>query len=235
MATRSKARRAPKPSAKAPKPRPRRLRKTAPPEPPTARPPSTSSAPPAAPVVSGEGFGIRFAARFLDGLYMTALGFFSGLLGGTALAIFQILGWVQPGWEENLKGFDWALLPAGFLATLLYHWSAEWIGGVTVGKWICRLRVVQQDGRPCGFKGAMIRNLAYYIDSLFFGLVGYNSMSKSRLQQRYGDLWGKTVVVKASNMPEGAKISGLHLFLAVAIGSAFNMLCMVVALVLRSL
>jgi len=41
-----------------------------------------------------------------------------------------------------------------------------------------------------------ISDLAYSIDALFSGLIGYQSMQKGPLQQRYGDIWGKTVVVK---------------------------------------
>jgi hypothetical protein len=47
-------------------------------------------------------------------------------------------------------------------------------------------------------KAALIRDLAYHIDALFFGLIGYTSMQAGPLNQRYGDVWGKTVVVKTS-------------------------------------
>ena len=47
-------------------------------------------------------------------------------------------------------------------------------------------------------KGAFIRDLAYHVDALFFGLVGYISMEKGPLRQRYGDGWARTVVVKTS-------------------------------------
>jgi len=235
MATRPKPRR----TRKAPvKGRPRGARKAPVTEPSLAPAPTVTTSSPAespAAITSGEGYGIRLAARILDSVYVTFLGFFSGLFGGIFLAILEATGVIQAGWEDQLKGFDWGLVLASLFAVPLYHWAAEWIAGVSVGKLVCQLRVVQQDGRPCSFRGAFFRNLGYYFDGLFFGLVGYLSMGRSPLKQRFGDAWGKTVVVKASNVPEGSKASGLHLFLAIAIGSAFNMICMVAALVLRAL
>lgn len=50
-------------------------------------------------------------------------------------------------------------------------------------------------------RGAFIRSAAYYIDGLFFGLIGYSCMKVSPLNQRYGDVWGKTVVVKVTELP----------------------------------
>ena len=190
---------------------------------------------PAGKITSGEGYGIRLAARILDTFYVTFLGFFSGIFGGIILVIFQAMGLVQADWGEKLKGFNWSILLWSLLAVLLYHWAAECIGGTSMGKLICQLRVLQQDGRPCTMKGAFIRNLGYYIDGIFFGLVGLNSMNKSPLQQRYGDVWGKTVVVKALEVPVESKPSGLYLFLGIAVGSAFNILCLVIALILRAL
>src|SRR5690242_2195990 len=61
---------------------------------------------------SGEGYLIRLAARILDGLYVTFLGFFSGLFGGILLAVLEATGVIQPGWDERLKGLDWGLLLA---------------------------------------------------------------------------------------------------------------------------
>lgn len=50
-------------------------------------------------------------------------------------------------------------------------------------------------------RGAFIRSGAFYIDGLFFGLIGYSCMKHSRLNQRYGDIWAKTVVVKVAELP----------------------------------
>jgi uncharacterized RDD family membrane protein YckC len=248
MAPKPKTRRSPKAPGRAKKPsrsaKPRTRKPKAPVTP--SSPPQTPAPAPVAPAVStspaaegpvtvGEGYGIRFLARLLDSIYVTILGFFSGFFGGVTLAIMEAAGWVQPGWDQNLKGFDPAILAGSLVAVFFYHWSSEWAAGTTVGKLICQMRVVMKDGRPCTFKGSLVRNLAYYLDSFFFGLVGLNSMSKSRLNQRYGDVWGKTVVVKATAEPATAKHTGLQMVMGIAIGSAFNMLFMFVTIILRSL
>ena len=72
-------------------------------------------------------------------------------------------------------------------------------------KAILGLRVKRaEDFAPCGLLRAAGRNLAYYIDAFFFGLVAYSAMSKSRMSQRLGDQWASTVVVQASSLPPGA-------------------------------
>ena len=60
------------------------------------------------------------------------------------------------------------------------------------------LVVIKEDGSPCGFRAALIRSLAYYIDALFFGLIGYFAMQKTPQQQRHGDEWAHTIVCKRS-------------------------------------
>jgi hypothetical protein len=66
---------------------------------------------------------------------------------------------------------------------------------------------------------AFVRNLAYHIDALFFGAVGYNSMEKSSLRQRYGDVWADTIVVNADELPEGSKRPWSRFLLALMAGS----------------
>lgn len=78
-------------------------------------------------------------------------------------------------------------------------------GQSTLGKLCCGICVMTEDMKPNNLKGAVIRTLAFYLDSMFFGLVGYSSMSKSRLDQRYGDVWGKTAVVKVKALPPSSQ------------------------------
>jgi hypothetical protein len=67
---------------------------------------------------------------------------------------------------------------------------------------------------------ALIRSLAYFIDGLVFGLVGYLEMTKTLMEQRHGDRWAKTLVVRRAQVPEASKRPGLRFFLAIALGSA---------------
>jgi hypothetical protein len=66
---------------------------------------------------------------------------------------------------------------------------------------------------------AWIRSFAYFIDALFFGLIGYFNMQKNPQRQRHGDEWAHTVVcrrsnVAAANLRSGGQFTGA-LFLAV--------------------
>ena len=56
--------------------------------------------------------------------------------------------------------------------------------------------VVQEDGSPCRVKSAVIREFGYFIDALFFGIIGFMAMQESVEEQRHGDNWAHTVVCK---------------------------------------
>ncbi len=173
----------------------------------------------------GAGFGIRFLARFIDLAYGTVLSMFAGFFAGIIFAVLNHFGKLAPDWLERLNqksGLDYLFGIVGFF---LYHAFAEGIGTVTVGKAICRLRVVQIDGSPATLGGALIRDLGYHIDALFFGLVGYHSMSKGRLQQRYGDVWGETVVVRKTDFQPNPPRSGWRMTSGILLGS-FLLCCM---------
>ena len=78
---------------------------------------------------------------------------------------------------------------------------------------LCGIRVVQEDKKPCNAMGALLRSIAYLWDSLFFGAVAYNRMQKSPLNQRYGDAWGKTAVLRDSEIaPEPKRDQGFFFF-----------------------
>lgn len=150
------------------------------------------------PIPSGAGFGIRFLARLVDLIYGQLLGLVAGIAAGIVFVIMSRFGRLTPEWSQLIQqhpfsGFGW-----GILGAFLYYATAEGFGTVTIGKLVCGLRVVQIDGSPATIKGALMRDLGFYVDALFFGLVGLASMGRGPLQQRYGDVWGKTVVVKTS-------------------------------------
>jgi hypothetical protein len=68
-------------------------------------------------------------------------------------------------------------------------------------------------------KQALLRSLAYYFDGLFFGLVAYSSMKQSPLNQRYGDRWAHTVVIRAKELPSGSRTGPEVFVLAFLMGS----------------
>ena|ERR1700730_10639114 len=182
---------------------------------------------------SGAGFGIRLLARIVDTIYGMALGFFGGVLGGIALVILQRAGWIEAGWQYRLRGTSIVGIGFGILASFLYHFITEGVCGASVGKLACQLRVVTEDGGAIGMWPAFLRSLAYFWDSLFFGLVGYNSMKKSDLNQRYGDHWAHTVVVKRSDVPERAQKGAEVFVLAYLMASVCSIVIIALSVIVR--
>jgi uncharacterized RDD family membrane protein YckC len=170
-------------------------------------------------IPSGAGFGIRFLARLIDLIYGVFIGLIVGVCAGILFAILTHLGRLTPEWPRLIKVNSVASYALGFLGGFLYQAVCEGVGTVSIGKLFCGLRVVQVDGGPATMKGAALRDLAYFIDALFFGLVGYVSMSKGPLKQRYGDLWGGTVVVKADVFEPRPVRSPLRMAMGIVAGS----------------
>lgn len=71
----------------------------------------------------------------------------------------------------------------------------EGLSGQTLGKKMTGLIVVMEEGAPCTLWAALIRSLALLVDTLFWGFVGLVRMRSNPWKQRFGDSWGKTVVL----------------------------------------
>jgi uncharacterized RDD family membrane protein YckC len=93
-----------------------------------------------------------------------------------------------------------AVFICSLLGLVAYETICESAHGSTLGKLLLSMVVVQEDGSPCRFRSALIRSLAYFVDALVFGLVGYLAMNKSPQQQRHGDEWAHTIVCKRSQV-----------------------------------
>lgn len=74
---------------------------------------------------------------------------------------------------------------------------AEGRWGVTPGKRLFGIRVVDENDGPCGFGPAMLRNVLSVADGLFNFLVGVVSVALSQKWQRIGDKAAHTIVVRA--------------------------------------
>ena len=88
----------------------------------------------------------------------------------------------------------------------MYQAASEFVGGASVGKLVCGLRVVSEDFTHVSFRGAFIRSCAFLVDGFLFGYIGYRSMNMSSLAQRYGDHWGGTTVVKVGSTREALAV-----------------------------
>lgn len=147
----------------------------------------------------GKGFGIRALAYIIDQAILVGMGQVLGFLAGLFIAtgLLIIMGEVPPLNDEIT--FSWVGFVFGLVELVIYYTLFEGLFGASPGKLITGLRVVQEDGSPCGLKPAFKRGIWRYIDGLFFGIVAYSSMKKTPLNQRNGDTSAKTVVVGASD------------------------------------
>jgi uncharacterized RDD family membrane protein YckC len=184
-------------------------------------------------ISDGAGFGIRVLARIIDTFYGMVLGFCGGILGGIALVILDGASLIAPGWQDRLKETSVISYGFGMIASFAYHSLTEGMYGASLGKLICQLRVIREDAHSINLWQAAKRSLAFFWDGLFFGLVGYNSMKQSDLNQRYGDRWAHTVVVKNAEVPSIARKGGEIFALALLFGSACSILIMGLSVVLH--
>ena len=140
-------------------------------------------------------FLIRAIGRVVDIVVALGVGFVSAIIAIIVLAITR-----HPGdpvvWAQSMGGFSFTGLLVGFVGSTLYHSLSEYIGGASVGKLLCGVRVVSEEFGPVSFRGTLIRSVAFPIDGLFFGWIGYRSIKRSPLAQRVGDHWGRTTVVR---------------------------------------
>jgi len=186
--------------------------------------------------LSGVGFWPRVAARMVDLVahYLIGIctGMFFGFLIGVAAALTR-----QPSGPliQKLMGGGVGVFLFATLGFAAYETVFESVHGSTLGKRMLSMVVVQEDGTPCRLGPALIRSLAYFLDALFFGVIGYMAMQNSQQEQRHGDKWAHTVVCKRSGVkPENLRGGGRFaaaLLLAAMADSAILMSGFVVNLV----
>jgi len=109
-----------------------------------------------------------------------------------------------------------------FLGYIGYTTCCEGLHGSTLGKLALGIVVVDDSGKPCGLRAALIRSVVYVIDGIFFGLVGYLEMQKSPQEKRHGDNLAHTIVCKRSIVPTES-LRGVGRFLgALTLGIIFD-------------
>ena len=98
------------------------------------------------------------------------------------------------------------LITAFFVEWLLPAWFEAMWGGQTPGKRMFRLAVLNDDGTPVRWPGALTRNLLRAADFLpFLYGVGLITMLMNRDFKRLGDLAAGTVVVYQAEKAEGTR------------------------------
>jgi uncharacterized RDD family membrane protein YckC len=107
--------------------------------------------------------------------------------------------------EPNSEG-TYELNGAPALIPILF-WLIMTVGlesglGGTIGNSLVGLKAIPISGnnRKLTFGESFKRHLLDPIDMFFFGLVGIITISNSEKNQRLGDLWAKTIVVKMKSL-----------------------------------
>ncbi|MGD9152743.1 MAG: RDD family protein [Gammaproteobacteria bacterium] len=88
-------------------------------------------------------------------------------------------------------GLAWLM----YLIMLLYFVVLEKITGKTIGKYIAKTKVVNQDGQLMSWWQSLVRNLMRIIDGLFFYMVAIIAIASSGKNRRLGDMVARTYVV----------------------------------------
>ena len=158
-------------------------------------------------------FWPRAFARILDlGAHMV-FGLVTGLFVGITVGVIAAARRVPfPTLWAEVQPAPWMGWVSGVLGSTLYHIIMAAGHGSSLGKLLLGMVVIEENGRPCSAVQALKRELGYFVDALFFGLIAASNMSKSPLQQRHGDEWADTVVVRRQSAPRHSLRSGLQFF-----------------------
>ena len=146
------------------------------------------------PATRSKGFHMRAGAYIIDVCIQFAI---NAIMGLVAVIVFSPL--LAAGSNQFYNPFPLRFLGSSCLSqalfVFLYFPIFEWLFGASPGKLILGMRVVQEDGRPCTLKAAVIRGLARLVDQLLSANVAFFQMAKTPLRQRYGDKAANTLVV----------------------------------------
>jgi uncharacterized RDD family membrane protein YckC len=135
------------------------------------------------------GVGPRAVAFMIDVVFFTLI----------ILTVWAIAGGVNQAAEENISITDpnTAATLLINLASLVYFGGLESAWGSTVGKRLVGLRVAMLDGSPLSGRAVLLRTLGRFIDMLLLTpIVGAIFVWSSPTNQRVGDRWGGTIVIR---------------------------------------
>lgn len=160
----------------------------------------------------GVSFWPRVLARVIDFVIHYLLGIGAGILFAVSLRVASG-GPLPAAVLLRMSRRSFAPFFAGVFGSFAYDVICTSVSGSTLGKLLLSMQVVQDDGSPCRPKSAIIRELGYYVDALFFGIIGYAAMKDDPMHKRHGDDWAGTIVCKRANLPASARQGGSMKFL----------------------
>lgn len=179
----------------------------------------------------GVSFWPRTLARFID----IALHYLAGLVAGVFFVLLLVIARMKPpiGVLHRLSQNDLASFAAGLLGFFAYQVVCTSVSGRTLGKLLLSMQVVQDDGSCCGVKSAVVRELGYFVDAMFFGVIGYFAMRDDPEQKRHGDDWARTMVVRRSDVPRNAQPGSMRIVLGLMLGIFVDVAALAVGMLLR--
>ena len=135
------------------------------------------------------GVGPRAVAFLIDVVFFTLI----------IVTVWAVAGGVNPTAEDNLSITDpnTAATLLINLASLVYFGGLERAWGATIGKRMVGLRVAMLDGGPLTGRAVLLRTLGRFIDMLLLTpIVAAIMVWSSPTNQRLGDRWGGTIVIR---------------------------------------
>jgi uncharacterized RDD family membrane protein YckC len=135
------------------------------------------------------GVGPRAVAFMIDVVFFTLI----------IITVWAVAGGVNQTAEENLSITDpnTAATLVINVASLVYFGGLERAWGATIGKRMVGLRVAMLDGGPLTGRAVLMRTLGRLIDMLLLTpIVAAIMVWSSPTNQRLGDRWGGTIVIR---------------------------------------
>ncbi len=143
------------------------------------------------------GLGTRFVAWFVDQFFIGLLLFVAMVvLAITGASVIHVLDQLEATAEDPDRFIQIAIgiiVVVGGLGSFVYYTLLElWWRGQTIGKRLCKIRVVKADGFALDPASILLRNIFRVIDN--FPLLWIVPVASKR-SQRTGDMVGGTLVV----------------------------------------
>ena len=88
----------------------------------------------------------------------------------------------------------WMLYAVSFLVPLVYLLVGWTRSGRTIGKMLCGIRIVRENGAPLGFGGAVARLVGYMLSSMIL-CIGYLMVAFTDRKRGLHDMVAGTIVV----------------------------------------
>ena len=180
----------------------------------------------------GAGFWVRGLARIIDITFHNVIIIIAAIILIISTAFMPILGITSNKAIEIISKPEWYNYL--FIGTGMFLYQSIMVGsyGASLGKRFLGLVVLKTNGKQCTLPAALGRSLAFYIDSLFFGIVAYSEM-KPPYQQRFGDKWFDTYVVKKSSVSKEILQSNSKFILMLLIATFVDIAIFYISLMLQ--